>query len=56
LGLLGIDGKIILKETEITRESLDWIHLAQVGNKEWAFVNAGEILPWLRICQNLKTV
>jgi hypothetical protein len=26
------------------------------GDKEWTFVNAGEILPWLRICQNLKMV
>jgi hypothetical protein len=54
LGVLDIDGKIILNKTEMAWESVDWIHLAEDWDKEWAFVNAGEILRWVRIYQNLK--
>jgi hypothetical protein len=41
LGVLGIDGKITLNEREMARVSVDWIHLAQDGEEECAFVNAG---------------
>jgi hypothetical protein len=42
LGVLDIDGKRILNETEIAWESGDWIHLVQDVDKERPFVNLGK--------------